>query len=553
MVDRVLHLSDMSLASCGTGSAVGRNASRLMVMLKWEKITDSLCSEVREGNAWLRKRKTLWSEASDEEETRIARKEALGRGRTRSDTGDSYFISAIFSAHLHLTAIMFSFRIAAVPIFTGRVGRRSFSHSLTNSTRFLSFEEARKWACGLGLRSAREWQSFRGRPSYIPAEPDKAYRGSYLGMADFLGYERDSRRRPRDPAIDPTSVYACPMKSAQKETMDDFVSRVRQLAPSFEFLMMPRDSRVALLFRPSSDSDGWCGLHFRSATKRKSGNSVNFTYIERCDQVALVLIDKTNDLLYSLEQSDVTMRSICISPQPGTKGNDFSQFLVKKEDLVRRLEKVYADGPVRSAEEWIASQSSMDSPTNWVGATGGVRVTNINRAGLVWLTDVVCKPASIPIDFRVGEGNLYNIMVAGRRCLLRVCSRTWYPHASRRLLHLSKQRGRESFPFDAADDIDFLIGIPASAEDSTSATRVRGCFVFPKKSLIDQGSFSRDNQGGRLQLAMYPPYVENPRNDLRVRVAQQWQVPFWIDFSGDSDSLVRAQDKFRDILRGTNA
>jgi len=62
----------------------------------------------------------------------------------------------------------------------------------------LPFDQARRFARGLGLRSAVEWQKYRNggipglppRPSGIPSNPQESYADKgWRGYPDFLGYE----------------------------------------------------------------------------------------------------------------------------------------------------------------------------------------------------------------------------------------------------------------------------------------------------------------------------------------------------------------------------
>jgi hypothetical protein len=52
------------------------------------------------------------------------------------------------------------------------------------------FEEAREFVRGLGLKGWQEWKTYSKsgqRPDDIPGQPDKVYKGEWLGMGDWLG------------------------------------------------------------------------------------------------------------------------------------------------------------------------------------------------------------------------------------------------------------------------------------------------------------------------------------------------------------------------------
>lgn len=62
---------------------------------------------------------------------------------------------------------------------------------------FLPFEEARKFVHKLKLKSTEEWRKYiesKQKPAGIPSTPYKVYQRQWLGMADWLGYERTPHR-----------------------------------------------------------------------------------------------------------------------------------------------------------------------------------------------------------------------------------------------------------------------------------------------------------------------------------------------------------------------
>jgi hypothetical protein len=63
-----------------------------------------------------------------------------------------------------------------------------------------SFEEARKYARGLGFKDKKEWRAFSkngNRPKDIPSNPDQVYKDSgWIGMGDWLGNDYENKWRP---------------------------------------------------------------------------------------------------------------------------------------------------------------------------------------------------------------------------------------------------------------------------------------------------------------------------------------------------------------------
>ncbi|MBK7842242.1 MAG: DEAD/DEAH box helicase family protein [Bdellovibrionales bacterium] len=67
---------------------------------------------------------------------------------------------------------------------TGRLSKRG--------TEWLSFDDAREWAMGSGIKSSPEWSQAskeRRLPQGIPSNPNVVYRGKFKGWSDWLGTE----------------------------------------------------------------------------------------------------------------------------------------------------------------------------------------------------------------------------------------------------------------------------------------------------------------------------------------------------------------------------
>jgi hypothetical protein len=59
---------------------------------------------------------------------------------------------------------------------------------------FRSFQNARAFACNIGLKSNEEWEDWVGRPERpkdIPSHPERIYKGKgWVGWTDWLGKKR---------------------------------------------------------------------------------------------------------------------------------------------------------------------------------------------------------------------------------------------------------------------------------------------------------------------------------------------------------------------------
>ncbi len=62
-----------------------------------------------------------------------------------------------------------------------------FSNEITKNTRYLSFEDAKKYLQNNGINSNKTWKELlKNKPSFIPAHPRKMYKKQYIDMSDWL-------------------------------------------------------------------------------------------------------------------------------------------------------------------------------------------------------------------------------------------------------------------------------------------------------------------------------------------------------------------------------
>lgn len=404
------------------------------------------------------------------------------------------------------------------------------SLSARQAPAFLPFEEAREWARSLGLGSQKEWETFHGRPPYIPSNPDRTYRDQYIGIHDWLGFVKTPRRGPRKASYSELcEAFRCPRRDLNIAGIE----QLQNSTPNFEFLAMPRDARIPLLFRPRGrgSEDSWCGLRIRTSNKPlRNGRAVSFTYLDP-REVAVLCIDLVKSQYFLLPQDSAAKRmSIFV-----TYGYDIHEHLrVMEHNLPSALASVFSAGPLRSRTDWLAAV-----------ADGGESLTCTNHSALSWLTSNLWNPANVSVEYPSSKFIKHNILLNGRRCLHRVgCSRQH--KRSAQLVHISKRHDMEAYPFDASDGIDFVIVSPEAPQRGGT---LHGCFVFPRDVLVENNIFSREGFGGVLQTGVYSPYGFVPK-DKRVQRAVMWQHPYWIDLSGDVESVAQGHRKFCDILDG---
>lgn len=82
--------------------------------------------------------------------------------------------------------------------------------------------------------------------------------------------------------------------------------------------------------------------------------------------------------------------------------------------------------------------------------------------------------------------------------------------------------GDEIAPLDGGDGVDFVVvGVADAAH--------RGQFVFDRQALLKHGVMSRDGQGGKRAIRVYPPWSRPVAKDAIK--TQQWQLRYFVDLA----------------------
>lgn len=89
-------------------------------------------------------------------------------------------------------------------------------------------------------------------------------------------------------------------------------------------------------------------------------------------------------------------------------------------------------------------------------------------------------------------------------------------------------------PFDLSDPVDFVVV-------SVRKGDLFGQFVFPKLALCEKGIVSKNGQGGKLAIRVYPPW-DNTISP-QAQKTQKWQLEYFLEIPND---------KPVDILRSKN-
>ena len=90
-------------------------------------------------------------------------------------------------------------------------------------------------------------------------------------------------------------------------------------------------------------------------------------------------------------------------------------------------------------------------------------------------------------------------------------------------------------PYDMNDPFDFLI---VSVRNGTSL----GQFIFPKDVLLQKGVLSKDGQGGKRAMRVYPAW--DITESIQAKKTQAWQLAYFAELSPSLD-----QEKIRKLFR----
>lgn len=130
-----------------------------------------------------------------------------------------------------------------------------------------------------------------------------------------------------------------------------------------------------------------------------------------------------------------------------------------------------------------------------------------------------------------GEYGACRLHLEGRVVVFRVARTT--PTKTGQFVTLWKRPapGDSIAPLDSGDGIDLVI---VSVADATR----RGQFVFDQQALLRHGVMSRDGQGGKRAIRVYPPWSTPVAKDAIK--TQQWQLRHFVALApADADAAVR--------------
>ncbi|PIL45888.1 hypothetical protein CR105_07470 [Massilia eurypsychrophila] len=141
-----------------------------------------------------------------------------------------------------------------------------------------------------------------------------------------------------------------------------------------------------------------------------------------------------------------------------------------------------------------------------------------------------------------GEYGACRLEVNGRVALFRVAKTT--PTKIGQFVTIWKRPapGDDIAPFDSGDGVDFVI---VSVADEVHC----GQFVFDQAALLKYGVMSRDGQGGKRAIRVYPPW-STPAAKQAIRT-QQWQLRYFVALEPqDAGKVARLRQLFKQVRGG---
>ena len=264
-----------------------------------------------------------------------------------------------------------------------------------------------------------------------------------------------------------------------------------------------------------------------------------YSKMEKSRRVAVVCVCESDDGIYMFDRDTLRLSYLSISVDRPCK---WDSYRVAPTEIVTRLQQIYEAGPLRTEEGWTEMTREQRNHACYV-----------NHDALRSLESMLFAPSGISCLPATSSLDLHNILLDGRPVLLRNAvrrkqrGRVEKPHTSC-LTNVARIIDGRDRPFDASDGIDFLLSAVRLRNDTGS--ELQGCFVFPRNVLLEKNIVSTGAFLGVQTLSVFPPDTTlTSRSRRRTLLAQEWQLPYYVDLRGDEASLVQSRAKFKQILR----
>ena len=356
---------------------------------------------------------------------------------------------------------------------------------------------------GVGLRSRGkflDWCVSGARPSFIPSNPDQAYRNAgWISYPDWLGYAPRVRKIV---VPDRKRVAAnCSSERAKAEFVD-FVLRARS---DIEIKKFPRGFLASYRFRIRDAGAGgnnaptlWMPIQLRCT---KSNNTRGGLF-----QVRHTADPETGIIILSEHGAIAGLRCEIGSDFRTAEFSDYDKMLPI-------FDKWWVSCPRLSEEELMQKLRAADC-RNLFGSSA---MSNLRRAYFDPLRLTVETADNLMCR------SLSNVILGGRfRILVRNVT---YEARMKSYMYANLANGGHR-PIHESDDVDFVI-TTSFVTGSSYSDSVCPIFLFPKSFLVQSGAIATAEQPGKHTIYLYPPWKKELRKITAVRKAEQ--APFFVD------------------------
>ena len=145
---------------------------------------------------------------------------------------------------------------------------------------------------------------------------------------------------------------------------------------------------------------------------------------------------------------------------------------------------------------------------------------------LYQIAGLTLTSAPVP-EIESAEYGAFRLALSGKNVVFRIAKTT--PTKIGQFVTLWKRpsEGDEIAPFDSSDAVDFMV---VSVHDASH----RGQFVFNRKQLLAEDVMSRNGEGGKRAIRVYPAWCR-PTVKQAIKT-QQWQLRHFFAISDDDSA-----------------
>ena len=292
---------------------------------------------------------------------------------------------------------------------------------------------------------------------------------------------------------------------------------LRRHAPEFEFILMPYNTPVTVIFRPTENAESkWTTLSVRFPHEYKG--TTTFYRLRSGKQ------STSSEPVFGF---DCLRHHLYCFPGVGffssvqvQNGNRFQQqeHRIDGNGVASVLMKCWACQLQLSAENWLLQPIFKGKEKVWA--------KSVFEA---WSRLYIPLRISVRFSLISARANvcLDDIPVLHRKVVRRRQSdASLFQYRS----NIYKGLHGDMVPFDVNDDITFFIFVVLPVDSDPTC----GVFLIPKSALHREGYLSDPEKGvaGRRRITVYPPLLHTPHEETQRK--QEWQNSFYLDLSNET-------------------